>query len=105
MRPDKPDFQPLAKELFELHTNTDVFHFTADSNAFKIEHEAYNHSLKLKDQTVTEIYRPGITAAEIKTLKLQLEKDLQQGAKTAYRGAFPEMARSIDYNKNAKLHY
>lgn len=102
MLPNKPDFKELAKGLFEVHPETEVFYFASNGHPFKDQHAAYNHAVSLKDKTITEVYHPDISTAEISRRKAEKKKEQQQGVDDAFKQAFPELAACIETNKSAK---
>ena len=94
------DFKTLAKGLFDNNPNITRYFITSDSMVFELEPFAEHHTGKLKDKTITEVFRPEMSEAEIKEFKqaeaLQAKTDFEK----TFRSIHPELARCIDQNAN-----
>ena len=92
------DFTAKAKGLFDRNPHIIRYFFTNDYQVFELRRHAEAYVYHRKDKTITELFRPEMSAAEIKAFKDAEAAQLKAGTEAAYRRAFPELAKCIDDN-------
>jgi hypothetical protein len=92
------EFASKAQVLFAAKLEIKRYFFTSDGQAFTVENYAELHSKKLTDKTITEVFHPEMSEAEIEEFKATEAAGLQAGADASFERVFPELARNIKAN-------
>ena len=93
------NFEHIAKELFDTHNDADALYFTSDGQAFFNRQMAANRTEKLKDKTVTDIYRDADAKQRVAALLNEATANYNKAVEEAYTRAFPVMAAGIRQRK------
>lgn len=97
-----PKVEAGMVELFNIHKNCQCLFFTTDNQAFFRAPDAEVHAATLKVKTVSRVYRPEITEAQIKEIEAAEAREMAEHMEKSYRNSFPEMAREIDLRRTRK---
>ena len=92
------NIQDISQSLFKSHPTVKCFYFTSDGQAFELEERAVTRSAALRDNSITEVYHPDMSEAEIREYKDTLEAEAAAGALASFKRANPELSKLIELN-------